>query len=287
MKPRGVLSCYAVSLVLGVLIRERFHLNAWLCSWVVANIFGSEHIAAGQQTASPIKELLEHSLRLRTLLPCKRKQDGSRCPGRLQCSSTRNPLLLADDGTYVDVRTVCYVSSSTMTICAMGFWTLSCNFHTRGHRAQCYLLHFFPVETVKQNVRQTFPEWTEGFHFPPALLKLRATLEGSIIPLYHQGCIAINTRGATLYGSKRSLVRRMIMHIQHHEEPLLTVLAGSVPAREAIEDMDPLDAFLQTRPFQGSLTRRAGFWTFNDRLQQPPLRVNTPTNWIRRPLSEM
>ena len=70
-----------------------------------------------------------------------------------------------------------------------------------------------PTEAVQQNVRQTFPDWTEGFHFPPALLKLTATLEGSIIPLYHQGCIAINTRGATLYGPKRTLVRRMIMHV--------------------------------------------------------------------------
>ena len=93
------------------------------------NIFGSEHITAGQQTASPIKELLEHSLRLRTLLPCKRKQDGSRCPGRLQCSSTRTPCCWQMMAHMLMSHSL-YVSSSTMTICAMGFWTLSCNFHT-------------------------------------------------------------------------------------------------------------------------------------------------------------
>ena len=79
--------------------------------------------------------------------------------------------------------------------------------------------------------------------FPPALLKLRAVVEGAIIPLCHQGCIAINTRGATLYGTKRILLRRMIMHVQHHEQHLLAVLA-----KEITPDMDPLDAFLQARP---------------------------------------
>ena len=43
-------------------------------------------------------------------------------------------------------------------------------------------MHFFP----KENVKPTFPEWTERFHFPPALLKLRATVEETIIPLHHQ-----------------------------------------------------------------------------------------------------
>ena len=186
----------------------------------------------------------------------------------------QEPLLLADDGTYVAVTQFVRFELNHDDI-RYGVLDLVVQFSYKGHRAQCYLLHFFRAEAVKQNVKQTFPDWTEGFHFPPALLKLTATLEGSVIPLYHQGCIAINTRGATLYGSKRTLVRRMIMHVQHHEEPLLTVLASSVPAREAIQDMDPLDAFLQTRPFQGSLPRRAGFWTTNDRLQQPPLRVNT------------
>ena len=44
---------------------------------------------------------------------------------------------------------------------------------------------FFPVDAIKENVNTPFPEWTEGFEFPPALLKLRATVEGAIIPLYH------------------------------------------------------------------------------------------------------
>ena len=204
----------------------------------------------------------------------QRKKGRQSLPWRITMQQQQEPLLLADDGTYVDVTQFVRFELNHKDI-RYGVLDLVVQFSYKGHRAQCYLLHFFPVETVKENVRQTFPEWTEGFHFPPALLKLRATLEGSITPLYHQGCIAINTRGATLYGSRRSLVRRMILHIQHHEEPLLTVLASSVPAREATEDMDPLDAFLQTRPFPGSLPRRAGFWTFNDKLQQPPLRVNT------------
>ena len=78
----------------------------------------------------------------------------------------------------------------------------------------------------------------------------------------------------SLYGAKRTLVRRMILHIQHHEGHLLTVLADTVPAREFVTPMDPLEAFLQTRPFQGSLPRRVGFWTFKDRQQQQVLRVD-------------
>ena len=134
---------------------------------------------------------------------------------------------------------------------------------------------FFPVDAVKENANTPFPEWTEGFEFPPALLKLRATVEGAIIPLYHQGCIAINTRGATTYGTKRTRLRRMILHIQHHENHLLTVLADSVSARIFTENTDPLDIFLQTRPFSGSLPRRVGFWTTTDRQQQQVLRVDT------------
>ena len=45
--------------------------------------------------------------------------------------------------------------------------------------ALCYLLHFFPVGPEKEKVKQTFPEWTEGFTFPPALQKLTVTQEGS------------------------------------------------------------------------------------------------------------
>ena len=140
---------------------------------------------------------------------------------------------------------------------------------------------FFPVDAVKENVNTPFPEWTEGFEFPPALLKLRATVEGAIIPLYHQGCIAINTRGATTYGTKRTRLRRMILHIQHHESHLLTVLAESVSVRVLTENTDPLDIFLQTRPFSGSLPRRVGFWTTTDRQQQQGLRVDTqPTEQV-------
>ena len=133
---------------------------------------------------------------------------------------------------------------------------------------------FFPVDAVKENVHTPFPEWTEGLEFPPALLKLRATVEGAIIPLYHQGCIAINTRGATTYGTKRTRLRRMILHIQHHESHLLTVLAQAVNARTLAENADPLDIFLQTRPLSGSLPRRVGFWSHDDRQRQQALRVD-------------
>ena len=67
----------------------------------------------------------------------------------------------------------------------------------------------------------------------------------------------------------------MILHIQHHENHLLTVLAESVNARIFTENTDPLDIFLQTRPFSGSLPRRVGFWTTTDRQQQQVLRVDT------------
>ena len=184
------------------------------------------------------------------------------------------PLFLADDGTYVDVTSFVRFELNHGDI-RYGVLDLIVQFAYQGQRAQCYLLHFFPVDTVKQNVKPPFPEWTEGYEFPPALLKLRATVEGAIIPLYHQGCIAINARGATTYGTRRTLLRRMILHIQHHENHLLTVLADAVPAREITANTDPLDAFLQTRPFPGSLPRRVGFWTFNDRQQQQVLRVNT------------
>ena len=122
---------------------------------------------------------------------------------------------------------------------------------------------FFPVDAVKENVHTPFPEWTEGLEFPPALLKLRATVEGAITPLYHQGCIAINTRGATTYGTKRTRLRRM------------TVLAQAVNARILAENADPLDIFLQTRPLSGSLPRRVGFWSHDDRQRQQALRVDT------------
>ena len=161
----------------------------------------------------------------------------------------QEPLLLADDGTYVDVTNFVRFELNHGDI-RYGVLDLIVQFPYKGQRAQCYLLHFFPVDTVKENVKPTFPEWTEGCHFPPALLKLRATVEGTIIPLYHQECIAINTRGATIYGARRTLVRRMILHTQHHEDHLLTVLADAVPAREIATNMDSLEAFLQHAPFQ-------------------------------------
>ena len=184
------------------------------------------------------------------------------------------PFFLADDGAYVDVTDFVRFELHHGDI-RYGVLDLIVHFIYRGRRAQCYLLHFFPVDAVKENANTPFPEWTEGFEFPPALLKLRATVDGAIIPLYHQGCIAINTRGATTYGTKRTRLRRMILHIQHHESHLLTVLAESVSVRVLTENTNPLDIFLQTRPFSGSLPRRVGFWTATDRQQRQGLRVDT------------
>ena len=45
------------------------------------------------------------------------------------------------------------------------------------------------------------------------------------------------------------------LHIQHRENHLLTVLADSVSARIFTENTDPLDIFLQTRPFPGVTAR--------------------------------
>ena len=159
------------------------------------------------------------------------------------------PLFLADDGTYVDVTDFVRFELDHQDI-RYGVLDLIVTFVYRGRRERCYLLHFFPVDAVKENVHTPFPEWTEGFEFPPALLKLRAVVDDAIIPLYHQGCIAINTRGATIYGTKRTRLRRMILHIQHRESHLLTVLAEAVSARPIAENVDPFDIFLQTRPFQ-------------------------------------
>ena len=159
------------------------------------------------------------------------------------------PLFLADDGTYVDVTDFVRFELDLQDI-RYGVLDLIVTFVYRGRRERCYLLHFFPVDAVKENVHTPFPEWTEGFEFPPALLKLRAVVDDAIIPLYHQGCIAINTRGATIYGTKRTRLRRMILHIQYHESHLLNVLAEAVSARPISENADPFDIFCRHAPFQ-------------------------------------
>ena len=81
--------------------------------------------------------------------------------------------------------------------------------------------------------------------------------------------------GPTIYGTKRTRLRRMILHIQHRESHLLAVLAEAVSARPTAENVDPCDIFLQTRPFSASLPRRVGFWSTTDRQQQHVLRVDT------------
>ena len=53
--------------------------------------------------------------------------------------------------------------------------------------------------------------------------------------------------------AQRTRLRRMILHIQHHESHLLTVLAELVSGRVLTESTNPLNIFLQTRPFSGSL----------------------------------
>ena len=79
------------------------------------------------------------------------------------------PLFLADDGTYVDVTVFVRFELDHQDI-RYGVLDLIVTFVYRGRRERCYLLHFFPVDAVKENVHTPFPEWTEGFEFPPALL---------------------------------------------------------------------------------------------------------------------
>ena len=174
------------------------------------------------------------------------------------------PVFLADDGTFVDVTNYVRFELERDDI-RYGVLDLTVTFFHRERRVHCYLLHFFPVDDVKQNSQSPDPEWTEGFEFPPALLKLRVTLDRSIIPLYHQGCIAINSRGATVYGTKRTRLRRMILHVKYHESHLLNVLADTVSARTFSETADPFDFFLPARPFSASHPRRIGFWSTTDR----------------------
>ena len=41
-----------------------------------------------------------------------------------------------------------------------GVLDLVVQFPYKGQHAQCYLLHFFPVDTVAENVKSAFPNWT-------------------------------------------------------------------------------------------------------------------------------
>ena len=165
---------------------------------------------------------------------------------------------------------ILYVLSSTMTTHVMESWTSLYNFPTKDnvHSAICCISFRWTLSRktsspLSQNGRRDFISLRHCSSLGPQQ-------KGTVIPLYHQGCIAINTRGATIYGARRTLVRRMILHVQHHEDHLLTVLADAVPARKFATNMDPLEAFLQTRPFPGSLLRRAGFWTVTDRAACTP-----------------
>ena len=80
----------------------------------------------------------------------------------------QEPLLLVEDGTYVDVTHFVRFELAHNDI-RCGVLDLVVQFNYKGQPAQFYLLHFFPVDTVTQNVKPTFPEWTEGICFPPAL----------------------------------------------------------------------------------------------------------------------
>lgn len=62
-----------------------------------------------------------------------------------------------------------------------------------------------------------------------------------------------------------------------HEEPLLRHIEATVPGRAVRIEDDPLNAFLQSRPFHDSLPRRVGFWTTTDRNKRPPIRVGEQT----------
>ena len=60
------------------------------------------------------------------------------------------PLFLADDGAYVDVTDFVRFELNHSDI-RYGVLDLIVQFTYRGQRAQCYLLHFFPVDAVKEN----------------------------------------------------------------------------------------------------------------------------------------
>ena len=140
------------------------------------------------------------------------------------------PLFLADDGTYVDVTDFVRFELDHQDI-RHGVLDLIVTFVYRGRRERCYLLHFFPVDAVKENVHTPSQNGQKGLNFRQHCSKLRAVIDdGAIIPLYHQGCIAINTRGATIYGTKRTRLRRMILHIQHHESHLADTPLFSLPS---------------------------------------------------------
>ena len=185
----------------------------------------------------------------------------------------QEPIQLEDDGEPVNVTQFVRFELERNDI-RYGVLDVTVQCSYRGGRAQCYLLHFFPVDSVKEKCKPTDPEWTEGFSFPPALQKLTISHEGSTIQLFHQECIAINTRGATIYGANRSYLRRMMLRIKYHEEPLLVYLAELAPSRPVVRENDPLNAFLQTRPFPAALPRRPGFWTVTDRSRRPPIRID-------------
>ena len=77
----------------------------------------------------------------------------------------QEPLFLAEDGTYVDVTNFVRFELNHGDI-RYGVLDLVVQFPYKGLRAQCYLLHFFPVDAVTENVKSAFPDWTEGFQFP-------------------------------------------------------------------------------------------------------------------------
>ena len=71
----------------------------------------------------------------------------------------QEPLLLADDGTYVDVTNFVRFELNHGDI-RYGVLDLIVQFPYKGQRAQCYLLHFFPVDTAH------LPRMDGGISFP-------------------------------------------------------------------------------------------------------------------------
>ena len=73
-------------------------------------------------------------------------------------------MFLADDGTYVDVTNFVRLELHHKDI-RYGVLDLIVNFVYRGQRAQCYLLHFFPVDVVKENVHTPSQNGQKGLNF--------------------------------------------------------------------------------------------------------------------------
>ena len=93
----------------------------------------------------------------------------------------QEPLQLEDDGKPVDVAQFARFELNHRDIRCGVFLDLTVEFQCKG--------------AEKRKVKQTFPEWTEGFTPSPALLKLTVTLEGSTKQLRCIASLWFQSRG--------------------------------------------------------------------------------------------